>query len=241
MSKDKLFSKKQRFVKDFTFGEQTATVFDDMLQRSVPFYDEVQRMIGEIASDFAVEGTNIYDLGCSTGNTLLMLDAVVPKGVRFIGVDNSQDTLRRAKEKLTQRKLTRDYELICADLNEGVSITNASMVVINLTLQFIRPLNRSKLVASIAGGVHNEGCLVLIEKVLSQYSALNRFFIKYYYAFKERNGYSAMEISQKREALENILVPYRLDENVELLLSNGFSECEVFFKWYNFCGLIALK
>ena len=241
MRKDKLFRKHQRLIKDFTFGKQTSVVFDDMLDRSVPFYAEIQRMLSEIAADFAVEGTNLYDLGCSTGNTFITLDPVVPKDVRFIGVDSSQEMLNRAREKFKQHGLARECDLVCADLNQGIQVTNASMVVMNLTLQFIRPLYRHQLMSSIASGMHPQSCLVLIEKVLSKNSMLNRLFIKYYYAFKERQGYSRIEIAQKREALENVLIPYRIEENIELLLSSGFSECDVFFKWYNFCGIIALK
>ena len=241
MRKDKLFHKRQRLIKDFHFGVQTAAVFDDMLLRSVPFYPEVQRMIGELTADFAVEGTNVYDLGCSTCTAFLALDHVVPKGVRLVGVDSSPEMLKKGREKLKQHHVTRERALVCADLNTGVEITNASVVMMNLTLQFIRPLYRHKLISSIAQGLIPDGCLILFEKVLAKDSLLNRFFIQYYYAFKERNGYSKLEISQKREALENVLIPYRLEENVELLTSNGFSRCDVFFKWYNFCGLIALK
>ena len=238
---DRLFADKRPLIGDFNFGKQTAEVFDDMLQRSVPFYAEVQRMIGEFASDFAVEGTRLYDLGCSTGTTFLALDSVVPAGVQFVGVDSSQEMLDRARAKLTQSGMKRSFELQCADLNNGVHITNASVVIINLTLQFVRPLYRQKLIASIASGMRPDGCLILIEKVLSRYSTLNRLLLKYYYAFKQRNGYSQMEISQKREALENVLIPYRVEENMELLLGHGFSQCDVFFKWHNFCGLIAVK
>jgi len=228
-------------MSDFHFGKETASVFDDMLDRSVPFYPEIQRMVSEIAADFAVEGTHIYDLGCSTCSTFLALDRVVPKDVGFIGVDSSKEMLEQGRKKLAQHKLKRGVELICADLNRSLRIENASVVIMNLTLQFIRPLYRHELVSSIAQGLNKRGCLILVEKVLSRYSTLNRLFIKYYYAFKERNGYSKMEIAQKREALENVLIPYRIDENMELLLENGFSQCDLFFKWYNFCGLLALK
>lgn len=241
MTKDKLFRRRQRLIRDFTFGKQTAAVFDDMLTRSVPFYAELQRMISEITADVAVEGTNLYDLGCSTGTTLLLLDRVVPKDVHFIGVDASSEMLERARAKLTEHNVTRDYELVCGDLNRGVNVTNASVVILTLTLQFIRPLYRHQLMKQIASGMNEQGCLILVEKVLPRDSTLNRLFIKYYYAFKERQGYSKMEIAQKREALENVLVPYRLEENQELLLSSGFRECDVFFKWYNFCGIMALK
>ena len=241
MDEDQLFADRQPVVKDFAFNRQTAEVFDDMLERSVPFYLEMQRMIAEMAADFAVDGTRLYDLGCSTATTLIALDPVVSAGVSFIGVDSSPEMLQRAKAKLAQAGLKRAYELQCADMNNGVQITNPSVVIMNLTLQFVRPLHRQKLITTVANGLRPDGCLILIEKVLSRHSTLNRFFIKYYYALKQRNGYSELEISQKREALENVLIPYRVEENMELLLTHGFSQCDIFFKWHNFCGLIALK
>ena len=238
---DRLFAKRQRLIKDFNFGKHTAAVFDDMLLRSVPFYVEMQRMMTEMAADFAVPGTNLYDLGCSTGTTFLTLDGSVPTGVRFVGVDSSKEMLEKARAKLSKARIAHSASFVKADLNQGVEIKNASVVILNLTLQFIRPLHRHRLIRQIADGLNPDGCLLLVEKVLSRHSTLNRFFIKYYYEFKERNGYSRTEISQKREALENVLIPYRLEENTELLLHNGFSQCEAFFKWYNFCGLIAIK
>ncbi|MBA3492852.1 MAG: tRNA (cmo5U34)-methyltransferase, partial [Gammaproteobacteria bacterium] len=130
---------------------------------------------------------------------------------------------------------------ICADLNRGIYIENASMVVMVLTLQFVRPLYRDTLTKSILQGLNENGCLILVEKVLGEDSVFNRLFIKYYYDLKKRHGYNELEIAQKREALENVLVPYKLPENREMLLRAGFRYCEVFFKWYNFCGIVALK
>lgn len=239
-SKDEVFREVET-VADFTFGEKVASVFDDMLDRSVPFYQEIQRMIAEMATDFAVEGTNIYDLGCSTGNTLLNLDPLVPKGVKFVGVDYSEEMLKRCRQKLAEHGFRHEHELICGDLNHGVCVQNASMVLMVLTLQFVRPLYRDTLIKSILQGLNENGCLILVEKVLGEDSVFNRLFIKYYYDMKKRHGYSEMEISKKREALENVLVPYKLMENREMLLRAGFRYCDVFFKWYNFCGMIALK
>ncbi len=241
MVKDKIFADKRTAVRDFNFGKKTAAVFDDMLERSVPFYAEIQRMMGEISAEFAADGTNLYDLGCSTGTTFIAFDPVVSKKVRFIGLDSSHEMLQKARQKLAEKKMKRPVELVCADLNGPVQVENASVVVMALTLQFVRPLHRQTLMKSIAKGMNKNGCLLLIEKVLSKDSTLNRQFIKYYYGFKERNGYSQMEISRKREALENVLIPYRVEENRELLLKSGFSEFDVFFKWYNFCGMIAIK
>lgn len=238
--KDEVFKESQP-VADFAFGQKVAAVFDDMVDRSVPFYGEMQRMVSEIASDFAVADTNIYDLGCATGTTLLNLDAAIAADVRLIGVDNSTEMLNKCREKLAARGFRHDHELICADLNQGIRIENASMVLMVLTLQFVRPLYRDTLVRSIHQGLNENGCLILVEKVLGEDSVFNRLFIDYYYKLKKRHGYSELEIAQKREALENVLVPYKLMENREMLLRAGFRYCDVFFKWYNFCGIIAVK
>ena len=241
MTKDTLFSERREDVRDFDFGKDTAVVFDDMLNRSVPYYSEMQRMIGEIAADYAVEGTRVYDLGCATCNAFNELDRVLSKNIKFIGVDFSNEMLDQAREKIAQQGMQREHELIYADLNDDIEITNASVVIMNLTLQFIRPVRRHRIMTNIANGVIPGGCMLVVEKVLSKDSKVNRSFIKYYYDFKQRSGYSQMEIAQKREALENVLIPYRLEENYELFLNSGFSFCDVFFKWYNFCGIIAVK
>ncbi|MDQ1273627.1 MAG: tRNA (cmo5U34)-methyltransferase, partial [Planctomycetota bacterium] len=174
MLKDKIFKENMTTIADFTFGEKVAAVFDDMLDRSVPFYQETQRMIVEMAADFAVEGTNIYDLGCSTGTTLLNLTQNIPGKVKFIGIDYSQDMLTKCRQKLSAHHFSRKHELICADLNQGVNIENASVVVMILTLQFIRPLNRDTLIGSILKGLNENGCLILVEKVLGEDSVFNR-------------------------------------------------------------------
>jgi tRNA (cmo5U34)-methyltransferase len=240
IARDELF-KGKRQAKDFDFGEDTAKVFDDMLGRSIPFYSEIQRMIGEMAADFAVPGTNLYDLGCSTCTTFLQIDPLVARGVKFIGIDYSESMIMKAKEKLAGGAITHPYEVSCSDLNNGISIENASVVIMNLVLQFVRPLRRTRVINEIASGINNDGCLILVEKVLSADSLINRLFIKYYYELKKRNGYSEMEIAQKREALENVLIPYHYFENRDMLVECGFRHCEMFFRWYNFCGMIAVK
>jgi tRNA (cmo5U34)-methyltransferase len=126
-------------------------------------------------------------------------------------------------------------------MHSGLEIENASVVILCLTLQFVRPLYREKLMRNIANGLNHQGCLILVEKVLAEDTLMNRLFIKFYYDMKRRNGYSDLEIAQKREALENVLVPYRMDENRRLLTEAGLHEPEIFFKWYNFCGMLATK
>jgi len=241
--RDQVFAARRARIEDFHFGRETAAVFDDMLDRSVPFYTEIQRMVAELAADFAVSGSRVVDLGCSTCTSFLHIDAALPPGVevQFLGIDNSPEMLARGAAKLEQQAFARPYELACRTLEDGVAFDNASVVLLVLTLQFVRPLHRERLVQSIRDGMNDDGCLIVVEKVLGESSTFNRLFIKHYYEMKRRNGYSEMEIAQKREALENVLIPYRLEENKQLLTGAGFRSVDVFFKWYNFCGILARK
>ena len=241
MGKDQVFRGEIEKASDFKFGANVAKVFDDMVNRSVPFYGEIQRMMAELAADHAQLGTEVYDLGCSTGTTLIGMNTLVDPNIRFIGIDDSQEMLDKCKSKLMEMGFSRNYDLRCADLGQGVRIENASVVVLCLTLQFVRPIYREKLLRDIYKGMVSGGALILVEKILAEDSRYNRDFIRYYYDYKRRNDYSEMEISQKREALENVLVPYKLSENISLLRDQGFNHCEVFFKWYNFAGLVAIK
>ena len=241
-ARDRLFLERRR-IDDFNFGTETATVFDDMLDRSVPFYDEIQRMLGELAADFAAQGSSVYDLGCSTASSFLAIGAhLTPDAeIEFVGLDSSPDMLAIADRKLQAARFPWRYRLEHADLDQGVRIENASVVLLVLTLQFLRPLNRERLIASIYEGMRRNGCLLLVEKVLGEHSTFNRLFINHYYEMKRRKGYSEIEIAQKREALENVLIPYRSGENELLLQQAGFRQMDAFFKWYNFCGLVAVK
>jgi tRNA (cmo5U34)-methyltransferase len=241
MAKDEIFREEIQKVADFSFNSSVAQVFDNMVNRSVPFYSEMQRMIAELAADHAKPGTRIYDLGCSTGTTMIGMNTLVPEDIEFIGVDDAVDMLDKCRAKLVESGFTRPYQLQEADLNQKVSIENASVVVLCLTLQFVRPLFREKLLKSVYEGLAPGGVLILVEKILAEDSQLNRDFIKYYYNLKRRNQYNEMEIAQKREALENILIPYKLSENILMLKEAGFGHVEVFFKWYNFSAMIALK
>src|SRR5690606_13800280 len=238
---DKVFDEEVKVVPDFKFSAKVAQVFDDMVNRSVPFYGEIQRMVAELAADHAQEGTLVYDLGCSTGTTMIGMDALVPAAIPFVGMDESEDMAAKCQEKLVAAGLTRPYQLQVADLHGQVEIKNASVVVLCLTLQFIRPIYRERLLKKIAEGMVPGGALILVEKVITESSQFNRNFIKHYYNYKRRNQYSELEISQKREALENVLIPYKLSENIHMLREAGFSTTETFFKWYNFSGLVAVK
>ncbi|MGB5274165.1 MAG: carboxy-S-adenosyl-L-methionine synthase CmoA [Flavobacteriaceae bacterium] len=241
MPKDAIFNDAQRPAYDFKFNKEVATVFDDMVVRSVPYYIEMQRMIAELTKDFAVKGTNVYDLGCSTGTTMINLDKVLANDIHFVGIDNSDEMLIKCESNLKKEGVTRQVRYENQDLNTNVELDNPSVVIFCLTLQFLRPLKRERILKQVCESLPENGAVILIEKILTEHSIFNRLFIEHYYDFKKRNGYNEIEIAKKRESLENVLVPYKLSENEELLRNCGFRYTEVFFKWYNFTGLIAIK
>jgi tRNA (cmo5U34)-methyltransferase len=238
---DNVFKEEIKKPSDFKFGATVANAFDDMVERSVPFYNEIQRMIIELAAEHAIPNTNVIDLGCSTGTTMIGLNPHVNQNIKFIGVDDSVEMLKKCDVKLKEASFERQYELVNTDLHEDLKIENASVVILCLTLQFVRPIFRERLLKRIYDGLVTGGVLIISEKILAEESLFNRNFIKYYYDYKRRNNYSEMEISQKREALENVLIPYKLSENFKMLKEAGFQHTETFFKWYNFSGFIAVK
>lgn len=239
---DKLYKNAKDILEDFNFNENTVNVFNDMLKRSVPHYYEIQDMICEITKIFAQKNSNIYDLGCSTGNTLLnILRELVEFPVTLIGVDNSEAMLKKTKTRLKKLGYSDKCKLLKKDLNNKINFENASVIISNLTLQFIRPINRDKLIHEIYNGLNKNGAFILVEKIISENSKIGRIFIKLYHNFKLQKGYSKSEIFRKREALENVLIPYMYEENVKLLKKRGFRVIDEFFRWYNFCGILAIK
>jgi len=244
MKRDRVFLRTATRVSNFEFDAEVAEVFDDMLVRSVPFYLEQQRMITEIGKKFYIQDTNIYDLGCSTATTLLNLCREIEKPVCLIGYDNSIPMLERAKMRIKEHGFEQRIDVRYGDLNRELSqllLERASLVTMCWTLQFIRPLQRDKLIQWIYNGLVEDGVLVVTEKILTNSTHMNRFFIDFYYEFKRRNGYSESEISRKREALENVLIPYRIDENLKMFRRNGFAVVETIFQWYNFVGFLCVK
>ena len=238
---DDIFAEHMSRPTDFAFDATTVRVFDNMVSRSVPFYGEIQRMTAELAAEFAAPGSTLYDLGCSTGTTMVALESWVDPSVRFVGYDNAPEMVERAREKLASVPSPRAREVRLVDLHQPFAIDDASVTVMLFTLQFVRPLHRERVIRAIAEGTRPNGAVILAEKVIESDTLFNRLFIDNYYDMKRRHGYSDMEIAQKREALENVLIPYRIEENRDLLLSCGFTKFQEFFRWYNFAGMIAVK
>jgi tRNA (cmo5U34)-methyltransferase len=238
--KDTLF-KKSTAPGKFEFNEPVARVFDDMLERSVPFYKECQQMVIDLARHFAQKDSAIYDLGCSTGTLLRHLVKAIPKSKnnRFVGLDNSEAMLKKARGKLKGH--LKQCELVEADLEGDFELAGASVIIMNYTLQFIPPKRRAAMLKKIYQGLRPGGGLILIEKVRGESDGLNDLFVEQYHAYKRSQGYSKLEIAKKREALENVLVPLKPGKNRDLLTEAGFRQVDVFFKWFNFAGFLAVK
>ena len=238
--KDTLF-KKLTAPGKFEFNEPVARVFDDMLERSVPFYKECQQMVIDLTLHFAQKDSAVYDLGCSTGTLLRNLVRAVPEKlkVRFVGLDNSEAMLKKARDKLKSH-LTR-CDLVEADLEGDFELADASVVIMNYTLQFLPPRRRATMLKKIYKGLRPGGGLILIEKVRGESDGLNDLFIDEYHAYKQSQGYSKLEIAKKREALEKVLIPLKPGKNRDLLIEAGFRQVDIFFKWFNFAGFVAIK
>lgn len=243
MTSDKLFQG-DGSVGDFVFDDSAAAVFDDMLDRSVPFYRKIQRMVVELGVQFIEEdGGTVYDIGCSTGNTLLgFMDAMpADRSVTFVGVEPSAAMRDKCAERLTACGRTNATELWSQPIEDLDHLPGASVIVMLYTLQFVRPRHRSAVLRMCFESLKPGGCLLLGEKILSDNSTLSRLYIERYHEFKRRNGYSRTEIARKREALENVLVPYKESENRAVLAETGFDPIDQIFRWYNFAIYIAVK
>lgn len=242
--RDTLFQNTPACPDKFEFNEEVALIFDDMLTRSVPFYLEQQSLIRDITKKFYQPGTHIIDLGCSTATTMINIGRAIKNVSSIVGYDNSQSMLKIAQENLIKADLHAVSELRYADFNESIEafeLTNASVVVLCWTLQFVDPLKRDALIRKIYNSLKEGGVLIVTEKTLPNDSNMNRLFIDFYHEFKYLNGYSEEEILKKREALEDVLIPFHLDENLELFRRNGFQIVETFFQWYNFAGFLCIK
>jgi tRNA (cmo5U34)-methyltransferase len=240
--RDELFRTKED-VRDFVFDQSVAGVFDDMLNRSVPFYRETQRMAVELGTQFLESGGTVYDVGCSTGNTLVGFLKAVPadQPVRFVGLEPSPSMRQRVTEKLAALGGDERVTVLPDPIESFERLEDARVILMLYTLQFVRPLFRGRVLRMCQESLTPGGCLILAEKILADNSALSRLYIDLYHDYKRRAGYSGDEVVRKREALENVLVPYRDSENLAMLAEAGFSVVDHVFRWYNFTVYLALK
>lgn len=240
-SKDTLFSKPISHLVDFAFDEQVASVFPDMIRRSVPGYETVIAMLGVFASRFVTENSRVYDLGCSQGAaTLALRRHIQTSGVTVVAVDNSQAMIDRCQANVQSDLSPSQVELYCDDI-QSIPITDASLVSLNYTLQFIPLEERLSLLTRIAQGMNSGGALILSEKICFERDDAQQQQTDWHHEFKRLNGYSALEISQKRQAIENVLIPETQAVHTQRLLQAGFSQVYCWFQCFNFASFIAIK
>ena len=238
-AKDRIYASPEEAATAFTFDRRVARVFPDMIRRSVPGYATVINMIAVLASRYVESDTLCYDLGCSLGaSSVSMSQGIGAKRCRVVGVDNSREMLSQAREHTARHESGTPIDLLCADVLE-VEIRNASMVVLNFTLQFIPVEQRLELLSRIRRGLRPGGILVLSEKISFDDPQQEALQIEMHHAFKRANGYDDLEISRKRDALENVLIPETLETHRARLRKAGFSRGDLWFQCFNFASLVA--
>ncbi len=225
--------------KQFEFDEAVASVFDDMLSRSVPFYDEVRRLVIDLILSDEADGKRIVDLGSSTAKFLLELSSRMRTRMELIGIDNSEAMVERARQK-ARAFGARELRLELADVLT-YDYRGFDVAVANYTLQFIRPMQRTELVARLGEELSEGGVFLFCEKVVFGDPQLDKQMIDIYYNYKRTQGYSDFEIAQKREALENVLIPFTIEENIRMCREGGFGSVHPIFQWANFVTFVARK
>ncbi len=240
MARDTIF-KEENPPTEFSFDTKVAEVFDDMLNRSIPCYQQVIEMSIRLLRRFCCSGDIIYDLGCSTGGTLIEIARKLPlQRVKFRGLDASQAMIDKASLKLELLSSGHDIIFYRQNITEA-ELSECGAVLINYTLQFLSPDSRMDLIRKVYHSLRPGGILILCEKTTSSHSAIKKSYEDIYLDFKKEQGYSETEIARKRKALENVLVPFTASDNLLLLEKAGFNEIESFFRWFNFAAFLALK
>jgi len=239
--RDSLFSAPIDKLGDWTFDERVAEVFPDMIQRSVPGYSNIISMIGMLAGRYVTENSRVYDLGCSLGAaTLSVRRNITASGCEIIAVDNSPAMVERCRRHIDAFRAQTPVQVIEADI-QNIEIDNASLVVLNFTLQFIPPEDRQALLAKIWQGLRPGGALVLSEKFSFADQAMGELLFDMHLDFKRANGYSELEISQKRSMLENVMLTDSVSTHQQRLRAVGFQHAELWFQCFNFGSLVAIK
>lgn len=241
LEKDQIFAQYQEKVAAFVFDDAVANVFSDMIKRSVPGYEAIITMIGVFTQAHAQENTCCYDLGCSLGaSTMAILANLTSKNCQVFAIDNSEAMTRRCVANLEQVNLGSNYSVICEDIR-NTQFQPASVIVLNFTLQFIPDAERKDLLQKIYDALVPGGILIMSEKIHLDEPSLNEVAIELHHAFKKAQGYSDMEISQKRTALENVLIPESEKAHIHRLQDAGFSQINTWFKCLNFASFFAVK
>ena len=241
MSQDRIFAEMAAEAGSFEFNDDVAEVFPDMLRRSIPGYEASIRAIGTLASRYVQPGSRCYDLGCSLGAaTLAMQQNISVPGCQIIAVDLAPAMIQRCREIIAASDSDVDVLIVEDDVRQ-ITIEQASMVVMNYTLQFLSLEERDAMIGNIFDGLNDGGILVLSEKVLDEDDEVEKLLVAMHHEFKRQNAYSDLEISRKRTALENVLIPETISMHRTRLQNAGFRHVGIWLRQFNFVSIIATK
>ena len=241
-NQDRLYSQPREAITDFVFDQSVVKVFQDMIGRSVPGYSTLLSMLPVMVKQYVQQDSRCYDLGCSLGAaTLAMRHSINKSGVNIVAVDNSAAMVDQCREYIKQDSANVPVKILCDDDINNINIEHASMVIMNFTLQFFEKENRSSLIDKIYSGLNKNGVLLLSEKIECENNEEQEWMTDLHHGFKKANGYSDLEISQKRTALEDVLVPETVRQHKERLQQAGFKKSAVWFQCFNFVSILAVK
>ena len=240
MQKDKIYAQPKNRIDDFRFDDDIANVFEDMARRSIPGYNLLLQNVGVITKKYAVPKTTLYDLGCSLGAGLAQLARHSPEDCTIIGIDNSEAMLKKCRANVKKIKHKQEIDLRLEDIEKS-DLENSSVVLMNWTLQFVSPSEREDLIAKICASLNDGGILILSEKIAISNQKQNITFLNLHERFKQENGYSLLEIDQKRKAIEQVLKSETEDEHLQRLKRGGFRNIYKFFQNFNFASFLAIK
>lgn len=240
-TRDNIYASLQESVESFAFDENVARVFPDMIKRSAPGYVTLVSLIGVVAAKFAKPGTKIFDLGCSLGAvSASILANLASENCEVVAVDNSEAMISGCRDNLKKNENKAGIQTVLSDIR-NIDINNASVVALNYTLQFIPVADRPDILKKIAAGLNPGGVLILSEKMCADSQPEQELIEDLHLAFKQANGYSELEIAQKRSALENVLIPETFETHKQRLLDAGFSQVYHWFQCLNFHSILAMK
>jgi tRNA (cmo5U34)-methyltransferase len=223
------------------FNQEVTTVFDDMLERSIPDYINMRTLVNDLTLKYLQNRSSVLDLGCSTGGAIKDIIASVQPEVVFIGVEISEPMREQAKKNLQKFIETKQVKIINCDLREDFPISSNSVVLSILTIQFIPIEHRQKIISNIYESLLSGGVFIFVEKILGNDSIGNSMLEDLYYKLKGENGYTEEQIRSKRKSLEGILVPVTSDWNMEMMSKAGFSNIQQFWQQLNFAGWVGFK
>ena len=238
--RDRLYAEPRGVVGDFRFDAAVAEVFPDMVARSVPGYDLFLDFVGVAARRYARAGTRCYDLGCSLGAATLQILRQAPEGCKVVAVDNSEAMLERCRASLQAQAPGGGWEVRLEDLR-GTRIKEGSLVVLNFTLQFVPDEEREGVLSGVFEGLVSGGALVLADKLRFADAGAQAQLTDLHEEFKRLQGYSDLEIAQKRRALEAVLMPNTCERHLERLAAAGFAEPRLCVQALNFGAFLAVK